>query len=371
VSTILIGVDNSERSEDAIAFGRRLADVAAAHVVVANAYPYSDVPSRAASSGFREGLRDDALDTVRRMRDLLDRVGEDDTRITVMAELSPAKALHHIAHAERAGLVVVGSSHTGRAGRVFPGSTAERLLHGAPCSVAVVPKDYRTHSDDAIRRVGVAYDGSDEARGALSAATELARALRAELVVIGIVSTEYIDTPAYIGAPSMASLRSDVERSVRKQLDEVIAGLPEDVAATSVQATGDTAELLIANTAKLDALVMGSRGYGPLHAVLAGGVSGRVVREARCPVIVVPRGIEAPLGALFGNTTATAACHVPRPLRPAWPRPARRPGVRPPRGDAVSPALRPRAGGGGPERHDGAPGSSPRRRSRRQEPTGS
>ena len=48
MSTILIGVDESERSEDAIAFARRLADVAAAHVVVANAYPYSDVPSRAA-----------------------------------------------------------------------------------------------------------------------------------------------------------------------------------------------------------------------------------------------------------------------------------------------------------------------------------
>jgi nucleotide-binding universal stress UspA family protein len=307
VSTILIGVDDSERSEDAIAFGRRLADVAAAHVVVANAYPYSDVPSRAANAGFREALRDDALETVRRMRDLLDRVGEDDTRITVMAEPSPAKALHHIAHAEQAALMVVGSSHTGRAGRVLPGSTAERLLHGAPCSVAVIPKDYRSHADDAIRRIGVAYDGTDEAGGALSAATELARALRAELVVIGIVSTELINTPAYMGRQNMASLRSDIERSVREQLDGVIAAVPEDVAATSVQATGDTAELLVANTEKLDVLVMGSRGYGPLHAVLAGGVSGRVVRDAHCPVIVVPRGIEAPLGSLFGDTTATTA----------------------------------------------------------------
>ena len=54
MSTILIGVDASERSEDAIAFGRRLADVAGAHVVVANAYPYSAVPSRASNAAFRE-----------------------------------------------------------------------------------------------------------------------------------------------------------------------------------------------------------------------------------------------------------------------------------------------------------------------------
>jgi hypothetical protein len=44
---------------------------------------------------------------------------------------------------------------------------------------------------------------------------------------------------------------------------------------------------------------MGSRGYGPVRAVLAGGVSGRVAREAHCPVIVVPRGVDAPLGDLF------------------------------------------------------------------------
>src|SRR4051794_33310497 len=161
VSTILIGVDASQRSEDAIAFGRRLADVADAHVVVANAFPYSTLPSRSSNAAFREALRDEALEIVHGMRDRLDRVSEDDTLVRVIADPSPAKALHHLAHADRAVLVVVGSSHTGRAGRVFPGSTAERLLHGAPCSVAVVPKDYRTHAEDPIRRIGVAYDDGE------------------------------------------------------------------------------------------------------------------------------------------------------------------------------------------------------------------
>ena len=39
MSTILIGVDASERSEDAIAFARQLADASGAHLVLANAYP--------------------------------------------------------------------------------------------------------------------------------------------------------------------------------------------------------------------------------------------------------------------------------------------------------------------------------------------
>jgi len=62
---------------------------------------------------------------------------------------------------------------------------------------------------------------------------------------------------------------------------------------------GDPAERLIERSASLDILVVGSRGYGPLHAVLVGGVSGRVVRAAQCPVIVTPRGVEARLHGLF------------------------------------------------------------------------
>ena len=42
-------------------------------------------------------------------------------------------------------------------------------------------------------------------------------------------------------------------------------------------------------------MLAGSRGYGPLRSVLVGGVSGRLMRTVQCPVIVVPRGAEAPL----------------------------------------------------------------------------
>src|SRR3954469_16313340 len=52
---------------------------------------------------------------------------------------STARALHEEAERIEAGLLVVGSASEGLAGRLRPGSTATRLLHGAPCAVAVVP----------------------------------------------------------------------------------------------------------------------------------------------------------------------------------------------------------------------------------------
>jgi nucleotide-binding universal stress UspA family protein len=54
-------------------------------------------------------------------------------------------------------------------------------------------------------------------------------------------------------------------------------------------------------------LVSGSRGYGPVRAVLTGGVTGRVLRDAACPVIVLPRGVESPLGALFAGHAGSVA----------------------------------------------------------------
>jgi hypothetical protein len=52
-------------------------------------------------------------------------------------------------------------------------------------------------------------------------------------------------------------------------------------------------------------MIVGSRGYGPYRAVLLGSVSGRLVREAACPVLVVPRGVTTPLEEIFPETSGT------------------------------------------------------------------
>lgn len=51
---------------------------------------------------------------------------------------------------------------------------------------------------------------------------------------------------------------------------------------------GDVVEVL-SDLADVDVLCCGSRGYGPARRVLLGGVSTRLVRRARRPLVVVPR----------------------------------------------------------------------------------
>ena len=304
MSTIVIGVDASSRSKDAIALGRRLATVSKAHVVVASAFPYSDLPSRASNSAYRAALRDDASEVASDMSELLEGIPADRVLRRVMAEPSPAHGLHDLAHADRAAVIVVGSSHTGHLGRVLPGSTGERLLHGSPCAVAVAPLGYADSAGTPIRKIGVAYNGSDEAKAAVAAAVALARAFDAELEITGVVASEAYTEPVTTSGPDIVELRGDFERHVQESLDAVVAGLPEGIKATTKRLTGDPAELLAQRSGDVDLMVAGSRGYGPLHSVLVGGVSGRLIRTAQCPTIIVPRGVESSLDALFADATA-------------------------------------------------------------------
>jgi nucleotide-binding universal stress UspA family protein len=96
-------------------------------------------------------------------------------------------------------------------------------------------------------------------------------------------------------AVSNASIYADTERS----LIERVAHLSANLESEGTLHSGRPADVLIALSETVDILVIGSRGYGPLKAVLLGGVSGQVIRSAACPVIVVPRQATSAVGSVF------------------------------------------------------------------------
>jgi nucleotide-binding universal stress UspA family protein len=306
MTTILVGVDDSERSLDAIAFALQIASAGGASVLVANTFPYEDRRGGMAGLGYRKVLEADAERLVARLRAGFDDLGEGRVRTAVVARSSAAHGLHDLAADQQADLMIVGSSHVGTAGRVFPGSTGERLLHGAACPVVIVPKGYRADAPHELDTIGVAYDGSLESEIAVSAGAEVARVTSAELRVIRVMDAMPLATPAMAAGADYSRLGEDIEQDLRQNLYDVVAGLSGEVRAAAVFLTGDPAEELAAQTGTLDLLITGSRGYGPLRAVMTGGVTGRVLRDAACPVVVLPRGVETPLGEFFAQAETPA-----------------------------------------------------------------
>ena len=80
-----------------------------------------------------------------------------------------------------------------------------------------------------------------------------------------------------------------VRARAERELTEAI-GVPGDgVTVTADAFLDEPADALVRVSEHLDLLVCGSRGFAPLRAVLAGGVSRRLAADTHCPVIVLPR----------------------------------------------------------------------------------
>lgn len=299
MSEILVGIDGSAGAKDALAFAKQLAAITGAGLRLANAFPYDDIRTRASNETFRDVLRTDS-------DALLAGMDGGDVARDAVADTSPAHALHKLAEEHNASLMIVGSTHRGRVGCVMPGSTGERLLHGSLCPVAIVPQGYAA-DDRPLRTIGVGYDGSDESEAALSTATELARRVGATVRVIRVFDATEIGTPALMTGPGWVAIRSDLETRQREQLERRVAEQPSDVAVEPVFCLGSPNRELATQSETVDLMVMGSRGYGPLHAVLLGGVTHAVVRKAACPVIVLPRGARNGLGTLLAPAAEATA----------------------------------------------------------------
>ena len=194
-------------------------------------------------------------------------------------------ALQRIAGEEDADLIVLGSTHRGRVGRVLPGSVGELMLQGSPCAVAIAPRGYAEHGHPPISLVGVGYDGSSEASIARREAEALARRFDAQLRLIGVAPAGDADARDQIAAV----------------LESGAAGCAADTDLEKVLEEGDAAAALADQGVELDLLVLGSRGRGPVRTVLLGGVAWDTVRMAPCPVLVVPRGARIEQAASAGG----------------------------------------------------------------------
>jgi nucleotide-binding universal stress UspA family protein len=284
--TILIAADASVRTLDAVRLGEVLARLSGAPVALATAFPRMPLESDA-----ERALLTDAEATLRELGATMEGVELADVR--VVEAFSAARAFQQLSEEEHAGLIVVGSTHRGALGRVLLGSVAERLLHGAACPVAVAPAGYADVERSEIGLVGVGYDGSDEAELALEGAAALARRAGAQLRIVAVHQrVSFAAVPASAGMPvSTEAIDERREKELRAALDRAVAAARgQGLEAEGVLATGEPAEALAEHSRALDLLVTGSRGYGPIGAVLLGGTTHRLLSSAACPLIVTPRG---------------------------------------------------------------------------------
>ena len=314
--TIIVGVEESEYSLDALALARRLAGRDGDLLLVC-VYPVDRPMAGDGGAADARGLHAAAEKTLARLG------GEDGSQTLAVPDTHPAHALAQVAAEVGAAAIVVGSSRAGPLRRVLPGSTGEHLLESASCAVAIAPSGYREHAEQPIDVIVCAFDGTPEARRVLTVAEALARRLDAGLRVMRVVDPTGIVDATLAVAPQAAAAARRIRERPLDDLRRVVAELHPGVDADAAVLYGEPAEELVRASFSADLIVAGSRGYGPLHALLAGAVSGRLIRAAACPVIVVPPG-RACARATAARPRSPTMARGPRSRRDEGPAPSRR-----------------------------------------------
>jgi nucleotide-binding universal stress UspA family protein len=270
---IIVGIDGSSRGDDALKFASVLANAVGSGLLLVHAC----VPGEDRQTA--RGILDSHRATVERVP----------VELVACADASPARALDRVAAAHHAAVIVVGPSHRAGLGLVLPGSTGQQLLQITRRTVAVVPRGWRPKAKGTLRRIGCGYGPTPQSEAALETAAELTRMLGGEL---DVMRAFWSTRPS--GGMAMA-VSADLQRRAQASLGQVVQDLPEGLNAHAKLLFNDPATALIARSRDLDLLVVGSRAKGPLGAIWSGSVSNRVIREAACPVVVVPRGVIARL----------------------------------------------------------------------------
>lgn len=273
---LLVGYDGSDGGDDALELARLVLSESDGNAVIATVLFTDPLVNMLMES--EEEVAEPVFEKARAV------LGEQISETRAFAGGSPGAILTELAEREDFDATVVGSPHRGPVGRVLIESVGRSLLNGSPSDIVVAPKGYAAERHDPFRTIAVAYDGSEEAKGALRGAEAIARLSNAMLRIITVASPPVM-IPGAVGYTP-----SPLPPEPEKVLLEAVESVDPELGVERRQLSGSPGLALVRECEEgVDLLILGSRGYGPVARVLLGSVSRHVAQEAPCPVWVVPR----------------------------------------------------------------------------------
>jgi nucleotide-binding universal stress UspA family protein len=145
-------------------------------------------------------------------------------------------------------------------------------------------------------------DFSPVSQPVLAAALALARSTRARLVLLHVVALPAVADSEF-GSQISADYATASLAAAARDLAAIKTALrPRGLVVVTRQLLGFPGLCILEEAERLDAnyIVLGSHGHGAFYDLIVGGTTSRVLRRARCPVVVVPaahprsRAIAAP-----------------------------------------------------------------------------
>lgn len=213
-----------------------------------------------------------------------------------LAHRSVSTALTDTAESIEASILVLGSSGDGALGQVVVGSTADKLLHSSPVTVAIAPRGYRVREHALLTRITCAFSGDSEAARVVGPTAELARAAAIPLRLASFVVRGATMYPPEIGLRA----EDDVAAELAAGLSEALTVAAQDALGAGLSAEQVSTELASASSWREavdgvqwqagEVLAIGSSGpLGPIARVFLGSRATKIIRHSPVPILVLPR----------------------------------------------------------------------------------
>jgi nucleotide-binding universal stress UspA family protein len=146
-----------------------------------------------------------------------------------------------------------------------------------------------------MKTILVPIDFSAVSKRVVAVAEELARGLGGRLVVLHVVQPPVL-TDSDFGTQLTAEYAAEAAAAADKQLARLRQQLLKDDLVVEVQNTSGYPGQCILDAADevgADFIVLGSHGHGAFYDLIVGSTASRVLKRARCPVLIVPPKPEA------------------------------------------------------------------------------
>ncbi|KPK14146.1 MAG: hypothetical protein AMJ62_13745 [Myxococcales bacterium SG8_38] len=294
IKTIVVGTDLGESGRRAMQLAIPTAQATGATLWLVHAselgleHSWSDLPigARSAAHALRERIKARFESSLRELENERRQCEE----LGVMCQTSceegrPWETILRTAVSVNADLIAVGdpAGAIGLPERLL-GSTAERVVQQAPCSVVVACG--RLREDYSGARIGVGVDFSVHGIEAVRWARDVARAIDGEVILIHVIPHPMRESITHNEWPSVLEGLSSKARSRLAQLI-VSEGLEPDTEAHVVD--GPVGKELCNKIAQLhaDLLFVGCRGQGRLRGMMVGSTSQYCLRYSPVPVLAV------------------------------------------------------------------------------------
>jgi nucleotide-binding universal stress UspA family protein len=291
--SVLVPLGGSGLSARALPFAKRVAQAAAARLIVVRAHlPADDLGLRLEypELSWAERADEERATAEAEFRTVVDGLRKDGQDVEArFVEGAAADVIYETAASTRANLIVMSTHGHGGMGRWLYGSVADEVLRRVPVPVLLVSAVCtQSWAEDQPLRVVVPLDGSDLAAEALGPARDLAVTLGSELFLLAVVE------PLAVYPYQHLEAIGDVERvetaQVRQYLDKVAAEQRTSDGPTIATriAYGDAAERICAVAREVGAgtIAMATHGRSGMARLLLGSVATRTLHQSSVPVLI-------------------------------------------------------------------------------------